>query len=113
MVVNKEELWKTIITHEGETFTTSGRGYKPGRGNIRASIPGKKFKYEVSRATTGGGRRYSGPNVDGYGNELWIITIPSGELYRQAYAVIKQQVETAILQSATIDLPLSHRVCHP
>ena len=35
------------------------------------------------------------------------------QLYRQASGVIKQQVETAILQSATIDLPLSHRVCHP
>ena len=34
-------------------------------------------------------------------------------LYRQTCSVIKQQVETAILQSATIDPPLSHRVCHP
>ena len=76
--MDKLTLWKTIITHEGEIFTTSGRT------SIRTSIPGKQFKYEVSRATTGGGRRYSGPNVDGYGNELWIITIPSGEKKRKS-----------------------------
>ena len=27
----------------------------------------------MSKPTTGGGRRYAGENVEGHGNELWII----------------------------------------
>lgn len=108
MVVDKEQLWKTIITHEGETFTTSGRGYiTSGRGNIRTSIPGKQFKYEVSRATTGGGRRYSGPNVDGYGNELWITTIPSGEKKRKSISrsTVDRAFQTAMEMEGCVKGP--------
>ena len=56
-------LWKAIIAFQGYPFTTSGRGNRPG----------VKFTYEVSKPSTGGGRRYPGEQVDGYGNELWII----------------------------------------
>ena len=59
-------LWKAVIAFEGFRFTTSGRGKRPGA----------KFTYEVSKPTTGGGRRYAGENVDGFGNEMWIITLP-------------------------------------
>ena len=59
----KEWLWQAIIEMEGDMFTTAGRG----------SRPGVKFKYEVSRAGGSGGRHYSGENVPGFGNELWII----------------------------------------
>lgn len=67
-------LWKTICAFEGYTFQTSGRGSKPG----------VKFKYEVSRSTGASGRHYDGSSVDGYGNELWITTIPSGEKKRKS-----------------------------
>lgn len=61
----KEKLWRCICSYEGAEFHTSGRG----------SRPGVAFSYSVSRNSgTGGGRRYEGANVDGFGNELWIIT---------------------------------------
>lgn len=56
-------LWKYIISFEGASFTTSGRG----------SRPGVEFKYEVSKPGGKSGRRYRGEDVSGYGNELWII----------------------------------------
>ena len=56
-------LWKAIIAFEGYPFRTSGRG----------SREGTKFKYEMSREPRKSGRHYNGENVDGYGNELWII----------------------------------------
>lgn len=61
---NKTELWKAIIELEGQSFTTFGRG----------SRPGISFSYVISRASEkGGGRRYAGESVPGYGNELWIV----------------------------------------
>ena len=63
---------------------------------------GRETEYEVSTPVTV--RRYY---VEGAGQ------LCEECLYRQTCSVIKQQVETAILQSATIDPPLSHRVCHP
>jgi len=56
-------LWKAIIAFQAYPFHTSGRG----------SREGVKFTYEVSKSTTGGGRRYEGEQVEGYGNEMWII----------------------------------------
>ena len=56
-------LWQKIIEHEGETFTTSGRGARPG----------VSFTYSISHPSTAGGRHYAGESVEGYGNELWII----------------------------------------
>jgi hypothetical protein len=56
-------LWKTVVAFQSYPFHTSGRG----------SREGVKFTYEVSKSTTGGGRRYEGEQVEGYGNEMWII----------------------------------------
>ena len=56
-------LWKAIIAFEGYPFRTSGRG----------SREGTRFKYEVSREPGKSGRHYNGENVNGFGNELWII----------------------------------------
>ena len=56
-------LWKTVIAFQPYPFHTSGRG----------SREGVKFTYEVSKSTTGGGRRYEGEQVEGFGNEMWII----------------------------------------
>ena len=56
-------LWQKIIEHEGEMFTTSGRGVRPG----------VSFTYSISHPSAAGGRHYAGESVEGYGNELWII----------------------------------------
>jgi len=56
-------LWKAVIAFQGYPFTTSGRGNRPG----------VKFTYEVSEAGGAGGKHYAGENVEGYGNEMWII----------------------------------------
>lgn len=58
-------LWKTVIAFQGYPFKTAGRG------KDRAGAT--KFKYEVSSSGGNGGRHYSGTDVPGYGNELWII----------------------------------------
>ena len=60
-------LWKKVIEHEGETFTISGRGARPG----------VSFAYTVSRSGGAGGRHYDGAEVEGYGNELWVTTNPN------------------------------------
>ena len=81
-------LWKTIIAFQSYPFTTSARGSKPGI----------KFTYEVSPASTGGGRRYAGESVEGYGNELWITTLPD-----------KVKKEKSISHS-TVDLALKNAI---
>ena len=64
----KSMLWNAVVAYEGHKFQTSGRGLRPG----------VSFEYRVSRTADqrGGGRRYSGVSVDGYGNELWVTTAP-------------------------------------
>ena len=57
-------LWKAVVAFQSYPFTTSGNGNRPGT----------KFTYEVSKPTTGGGRRYTGENVEGFGNELFITS---------------------------------------
>lgn len=57
-------LWKAICAFENYSFTTSGRGSKPG----------VAFSYTVSAPGGPGGRKYAGPEVEGYGNEMWIST---------------------------------------
>jgi hypothetical protein len=56
-------LWKAIIAFQAYPFHTSGRG----------SQEGVKFTYEVSKSGSAGGRHYEGEQVEGYGNEMWII----------------------------------------
>lgn len=56
-------LWKTVIAFQAYPFHTSGRG----------SREGVKFTYEVSKSGSAGGRHYEGEQVEGYGNEMWII----------------------------------------
>lgn len=76
-------LWQLIILNEGKTFKTTGRG----------SRPGIEFTYEVSRTTSAAGRHYAGQSVPGYGNELWIITLPDGE--RKKKSISRSTVELA------------------
>ena len=56
-------LWKAICAFENYPFTTSGRGGKPG----------VDFSYSISAPGGPGGRKYSGPEVPGFGNEMWVI----------------------------------------
>ena len=60
----RTELWQNVIDHAGEKFVTSGRG----------SRPGVEFSYTVSSPGGPGGRKYSGPAIEGYGNEMWVKT---------------------------------------
>ena len=59
----KTWLWSQIISLEGQSFRTSGRG----------SRPGVEFTYTVSRTSKPGGRHYHGVSIGDYGNELWVI----------------------------------------
>lgn len=67
----KAALWRCVVAYEGHTFQTSGRG----------SRPGVSFSYMISRAADqkGGGRRYGGEAIPGYGNELWVTTQSGSE----------------------------------
>ena len=56
-------LWKCVCLFADYPFTTSGRG----------SAPGKKFKYSVGEAGGAGGHHYNGEEVEGFGNELFIV----------------------------------------
>lgn len=75
-------LWHLIIDHEGTTFKTAGRG----------SRPGIEFTYEVSRSSRAAGRHYSGPSIEGYGNELWII---SSDGQRKKKSISRSTVDLA------------------
>ena len=56
-------LWKCVCLFADYPFTTSGRGL----------VPGKKFKYSVAEAGGAGGHHYNGEEVEGFGNELFIV----------------------------------------
>lgn len=62
-------LWQCVCLFAGYPFTTSGRGKREGA----------KFKYEVSTPGGAGGKHYNGAEVEGFGNELWIIDSSTGE----------------------------------
>lgn len=77
-------LWNTIICFKGIEFTTSGRGNRPG----------VKFTYEVSEAGGAGGKHYAGQNVEGYGNEMWITTLP--DKVRKEKSISRSTVDLAL-----------------
>lgn len=69
------ELWRAICLFQNYPFFTAGRKRKNGEAESgRGSVPGKKYKYSVSKEGGAGGRRYAGESVEGYGNEMWITT---------------------------------------
>ena len=84
-------LWKTIIAFQGYPFTTSGRGSKPGI----------KFIYEVSTEGKAGGRHYAGESVEGYGNELWITTLP--DKVRKEKSISRSTVDLALENALELD----------
>lgn len=83
-------LWKTVVAFQSYPFTTSGRG----------SREGVKFTYEVSKSTTGGGRRYEGEQVEGYGNEMWITILP--DRVRKEKSISRSTVDLALRTALTV-----------
>ena len=83
MEMDSLALWHRIITHEGTTFKTTGRG----------SRLGVEFTYTVSRTTGKAGCHYSGQSIPGYGNELWITTLPDGR--RKEKSISRSTVDLA------------------
>lgn len=77
-------LWKAVVAFQSYPFTSSGNGNRPGT----------KFTYEVSKSTTGGGRHYQGEQVDGYGNEMWIIALP--DKVRKEKSISRSTVDFAL-----------------
>ena len=71
-----QELWKAICLFQNYPFFTAGRKRKNGgeAESRRGSLPGKKYKYSVSKEGAAGGRRYAGESVEGYGKEMCITT---------------------------------------
>ena len=65
-------LWRCVCLFQGYPFTTSGRKIKDG---VKRQ---EQFKYVVSEPGSSGGRHYEGPEVEAFGNELFIIPA-SGE----------------------------------
>ena len=76
-------LWNCVCLFAGYPFQTSGRG----------NHPGSKFKYEVAEAGGSGGKHYEGESVDGYGNELWIVS-SSGE--KREKSISRSSVDYAL-----------------
>lgn len=83
-------LWKTVIAFQSYPFTTSGRGNRAGT----------KFTYEVSKSGSAGGRHYEGEQVEGYGNEMWIITLP--DKVRKEKSVSRSTVDLALKNAITV-----------
>lgn len=83
-------LWKAIIAFQAYPFTTSGRGNRAGT----------KFTYEVSKSGSAGGRHYEGEQVEGYGNEMWITTLP--DKVRKEKSISRSTVELALKNALTV-----------
>ena len=83
-------LWRCVIAFQSYPFTTSGRG----------SRAGTRFTYEVSKPSTGGGRRYAGETVEGYGNEMWITILP--DRVRKEKSISRSTVDLALRTALTV-----------
>jgi hypothetical protein len=83
-------LWKTVVAFQAYPFTTSGRGNRPG----------VKFTYEVSKSSSAGGRHYEGEQVEGYGNEMWITTLP--DKVRKEKSISRSTVDLALRTALTV-----------
>lgn len=108
-------LWQLIILHEGTTFKTTGRGSRPGveftyevsrttttpttdssaSTTIQPtdSTPTVMNCNQCERRRRGTGRHYAGQSIEGYGNELWIITLPTGQ--RKNKSISRSTVDLA------------------
>ncbi len=94
----KYMLWNAICAFENYPFKTSGRG----------SREGIKFRYTVSKSSTGGeaskesgssGRRYEGEQVENFGNEMW-VTAKKGKK-SISRSTVELAYQTALTNSIT------------
>lgn len=83
-------LWKAVVAFQSYPFTTSGRG----------SRQGTKFTYEVSKSGSAGGRHYEGEQVEGYGNEMWITTLP--DKIRKEKSISRSTVDLTFKNALTV-----------
>ena len=83
-------LWKCVVAFHGYPFTTSGRG----------SREGVKFTYEVSKSGSAGGRHYESEQVEGNGNEMWIITLP--DKIRKEKSISRSTVDLALKNALAV-----------
>ena len=83
-------LWRCVIAFQSYPFTTSGRGNQTG----------VKFTYEVSKSGSAGGRHYEGEVVEGYGNEMWITTLP--DKVRKEKSISRSTVDLALKTALTV-----------
>ena len=84
-------LWKAVVAFQAYPFTTSGRGNRAGT----------KFTYEVSKSGSAGGRHYEGEQVEGYGNEMWIITLP--DKVRKEKSISRSTVDLALKNALALE----------
>ena len=100
-------LWQCIIAFQSYPFITSGRGQRPG----------VKFTYEVSKPTTGGGRRYAGEVIEGYGNEIFITS--GGEQLKKSISrstvdlALKTALERQITGPKALGIPGAESYLYP
>lgn len=71
--------------------------HRPRRNHLQNYRPrkptGRRVYYEVSRTSRAAGRHYNGQSIPGYGNELWIIMLPTGE--RKKKSISRSTVDLA------------------
>ena len=99
------ELWKAITLFQSYPFQTAGRGSKPG----------VKFRYTVSEPGGNGGRKYIGPEVEGYGNEMWI----DGKEKSISRSTVERAMKTALEMGGVVkgpkalNVPGAHSYLYP
>jgi hypothetical protein len=94
---NSHTLWLSICTLEGSTFTTTGRG----------SRPGTPFSFTVSRNPSSGGRHYAGDSIPGYGNEMWITTADGVKKKSISRSTVDRAYATAVEKGGNVPGPKS------
>lgn len=114
------ELWKAICLFQNYAFFTAGRKRKNGEAESnRGSVPGKKYKYSVSKEGGAGGRRYAGESVEGYGNEMWITTAEGEKKKSISRSTVELAVKNALAAGGVVkgpkalNVPGAHSYLYP
>ena len=116
-----QELWKAICLFQNYPFFTAGRKRKiEGEAESgRGSVPGKKYKYSVSKEGGAGGRRYAGESVEGYGNEMWITTAEGEKKKSISRSTVELAVRNALAAGGVVkgpkalNVPGAHSYLYP
>lgn len=115
------ELWRAICLFQNYPFFTAGRKRKNGgeAESGRGSVPGKKYKYSVSKEGGAGGRRYAGESVEGYGNEMWITTAEGEKKKSISRSTVELAVRNALAAGGVVkgpkalNVPGAHSYLYP